>query len=413
MSEGTDNLHAPRRNTRRSVALAVTAVLVLTALFGSRAHANKSPSHEPAFAAVGSPRTFQSTAGVYEFVFAAARGATPFDHIALHRITPGPVAPSTPGVTQIAPVVSFVSRPRVVMLYLPGTNMNGQVAIDNTQYSLPLYFAAHGVDAWALDYRTHFVPPSTPQAALTELTSWTNELFESDIDAAVSFIVKTTGRDRIFVAGFSRGVNFAYLYAAAHPARVAGLVLFDGWIGHGRPGAPPIGVYADDVGGKHLTWDKREALLKLVIANPGAPAPIAKYKSASDNLNHVVYDSAGFGGKGGLSNPFGGFSDPSVLAQVLIQYDRYWPTVQDYEDSFGAGAAASLARSKIPVLAFSSSNIAPDWPQNVAKSAASTGSKDITVKALNGWGHLDVICGTHAEAEVFAPAVAWLKRHQK
>lgn len=398
MSDATDNLRISKRNVRLSVALALAALFASTPLSGSRAHAIESRSDEPAFAAVGSPRAFQSTAGVYEFVFAAARGATPFDQIALHRITKGPLA---------------ASRPRLVMLYLPGTNMNGQVAIDNQQYSLPLYLAAHGVNVWALDYRTHFVPPSTPQADLTELKSWTNELFVADIDAAVSFIVKTTARDRLFVSGFSRGVDFAYLYAAAHPARVEGLVLFDGWIGHGRAGAPPAGVYADNVGGKHLTWDRREALLKLVIADPEAPAPLPKYKSASDNLNHVVYDSAGFGGKGGLSNPFGGFSDPAVLAQVLIQYDRYWPAVQDYEDSFGPRAAASLAKSKIPVLAFSSTNIAPDWPQSVAKSAGATGSKDVTVKALKGWGHLDVICGTHAEAEVFAPAAAWLKRHQK
>lgn len=151
----------------------------------------------------------------------------------------------------------------------------------------------------------------------------------------------------------------------------------------------------------------------MVIENPGGPAPIPEYKTAGENLAHVVYYSAGFGGKGGLANPLGGFSNLDALARTLISYDRYWPIVQDYEDALGAKDAEALANSKIPVLAFSSTNIAPDWAERVAKSAASTGSSDVTVKRLAGWGHLDVICGAHAEEEVSDPAIEWLRRHQR
>jgi|SRR5216683_1408288 len=120
--------------------------------------------------------------------------------------------------------------------------------------------------------------------------------------------------------------------------------------------------------------------------------------------------SAGFGGKGGLANPIGGFSDPSTLAHVLITYDRYWPIMQDYEDSFPSVVMGALRRSKIPVLAFSSTNIAPGWPDRVAQSASSTGSDNVHVRRLQGWGHLDVICGTHAARDVFKPALEWLMR---
>jgi pimeloyl-ACP methyl ester carboxylesterase len=242
---------------------------------------------------------------------------------------------------------------------------------------------------------------------------WTNAVFESDIDDAAKFVRASTGADRIFVSGFSRGVAFAYLYAAAHPNNVAGLLLFDGRIGDGHPGSPPPGIYAEDVSGRHLTWENRDALLRLVIANPAAPAPIRPYKNAADNLAHVVYDSSAFGGKGALANPIGGFSDPSILARLLIRYDRYWPIMQDYGDSFTPALAASLARSRIPVLAFSSTNFGRDWPRKVARSAAATGSSDTTVSTLAGWGHLDVVCGTHVEREVFAPAAGWLTRHSK
>ncbi|MGH7933816.1 MAG: hypothetical protein ACREQN_11720, partial [Candidatus Binataceae bacterium] len=149
------------------------------------------------------------------------------------------------------------------------------------------------------------------------------------------------------------------------------------------------------------------------ITNPNAPAPLPKYKSAAENLEHVVYDSAGFGGRGGLANPFDGFSDPVVLARELITYDRYWPAAQDYESSFTPPLMASLKNSKIPVLAFSSTNISAQWPGQVVQSAHATGSSDVSVKTLTRWGHLDVICGTHAESQVFAPVLAWLRRHRK
>jgi dienelactone hydrolase len=348
------------------------------------------------FSPAGLMRKFSAAPGVYEFVFQARRGDSAFAHAGLHRITSGPVP---------------AAHPAIAMLYLPGTYMNGEIAIDNPRYSLPLYMALHGVDFWAFDYLTHFVPASARPAELAQLQTWTNEMFEADISAAARFVMATTGRDRIFISGFSRGVEFAYLYAAAHPRNVKGLVLFDGSISHGRSGSPPPGEYAEDLAGRHLTWDKRQALLQLVIRDPNAPAPLAKFRTAAENLDHVVYESAGFGGKGGLSNPMDGFADPSVLARVLIRYDRYWPAVQDYEDSFTPLLAKQLASSDIPVLAFSSTNIAADWPEHVEKSAASTGTHNVIVKKLKDWGHLDVICGTHAEPEVFAPTLQWFRHN--
>ena len=102
-----------------------------------------------------------------------------------------------------------------------------------------------------------------------------------------------------------------------------------------------------------------------------------------------------------------------MLARVLIGYDRWWPAVQDYDNPFDASALARLKASKIPVIAFASTNISASGPRWSAESAAATGSTEVTVKRLDGWGHLDVICGTHAESEVYAPPLAWLRRHQK
>jgi hypothetical protein len=32
------------------------------------------------------------------------------------------------------------------------------------------------------------------------------------------------------------------------------------------------------------------------------------------------------------------------------------------------------------------------------------------VIVLSEWGHLDVLCGTHAEVQVYTPIRAWLRR---
>jgi pimeloyl-ACP methyl ester carboxylesterase len=350
------------------------------------------------FTAVGTPRPFAKAPGVREWTYTMVRGPSPFDRIGLHRVARGRLPPA---------------HPNIVMLYLPGTNMNGEVTVDDPRHSLPLFMAIHGVDFWALDYRTHFIPPATPVTDLTELKGWTNDLFESDIEAAARYVMDTTGRERIFVAGFSRGASFAYLFAAQHPQAAQGLAIFDGWIPPDRPAvAPPADRYADDVGGAHLTYDKRQALMEAVIANPAGSAPLPKYETARENLEAVVYGAGGmFGGHGGLANPGGGYSDAVVLARMLAGYDRYWPTVQDYENSFTAADRAHLASSKIPVIAFSSTNIGGQWPARVAQSASATGSTHVKVKTLAGWGHLDVICGTHAEAEVYRPTLLFVETH--
>ncbi len=279
---------------------------------------------------LGEAHSFKDAPTVTEWRFEDVRGTSPFDKIGLHHVAIGKEAPTNPA---------------LVILYLPGTNMNGIVAPDDVKYSLALYLATHGADFWAMDYRTHFIPPATPQSDLAELKTWTYDLFASDVDEAVKFVRAHTRHGKIFLAGFSRGVTNEYLYTSMHPENVQGLVVLDGFLSLKTPRTAPADVYADDIGGAHLTYDKRKTLMEMVIANPDGPAPIPKYKTARENLEHVVYDAGGvFGGHGGLANPQGGKSDPVELAKLLITYDRYWPTVQDYENPFTPERLAALGQ---------------------------------------------------------------------
>ena len=376
---------------RRHLALDLSLVLLLLCATHTVASAAE-------FNAVGAARELKGAPGIYEWSFEATVGKSPFDKVALHRVAKGPTPPA---------------HPDAVVLYLPGTNMNGEVALDDPRYSLQVYLAEQGVDVWSMDYRTHFIPPETPQSDLAELAGWTNDLFESDVDAAAKFVSEKTGRDKLFVAGFSRGVELAYLNAAMRPERVAGIIAIDGFIPSHPMRATPLepGQYADDVGGKHLTYDKRHVLMQMVIDNPDQPAPIPKYKTARENLEHVMYDAAP--GNGAFANMPGGFSDPVVLAKLLIAFDRYWPAVQDGENPFTPALLASLQASKIPVIAFASTNFGADWPGQVEAASKSTGAPDPSFTKFDGWGHLDVLAGSKSEPDVFAPTAAWIKQHQK
>jgi alpha-beta hydrolase superfamily lysophospholipase len=349
------------------------------------------------FAALGGARELKGAPGIFEWTFDATRGASPWDRIAVHHIARGPEP---------------AAHPEIVVLYLPGTNMNGEVAYDDPRYSLPVYLATRGVDVWTLDYRTHFVPPETPSEKLGELRAWTYDVFLADIAAAAKFVSAKTGRSKLFVAGFSRGATLAYLFAAENPGEVAGLLILDGYIG-GRPmpGYDSSKV-ASDLGGKQLTFDKRHKLLAMVIANADGPAPIPQFKTARENLIHVVERPGALGGAKGLANPSGGFSDPVVLAKTLSAYDRWWPNVHNGETPFSAERRAALKDSKVPVIAFASTNVSAGWAAQVEQSAHATGSGDVKVIVLKDWGHLDVICGTEAEQQVFAPLAQWLKQHQ-
>ncbi|MEO8500667.1 MAG: hypothetical protein ABI565_07115, partial [Vicinamibacteria bacterium] len=56
----------------------------------------------------------------------------PFDRIEVHRYR-----------TRAEPVAT--------LLYLPGTNMNGEVAVADEDHNLWIFLARHGVDVFALD----------------------------------------------------------------------------------------------------------------------------------------------------------------------------------------------------------------------------------------------------------------------
>ncbi len=331
--------------------------------------------------------------------------AGPLDRIEVHRYR-----------TKAAPIAT--------LLYLPGTNMNGEAAVTDEDHNLWIFLARRGVEVFALDYRTRASSSTTDPKALAAMKAWTTEAFVDDIRAASALARGESGRARLYLAGFSRGVFLAYAYACSEPAAVAGLVALDGQFkSHAPknqydPGADlskleESGGWASDVSGR-LGWEGRQKLMLATAENPMAPATDPKFKTLGEQLANLLQFAWG---PGALANPLGGQSRPEVLGRLLAGYDRYYPAIQDPEakrmgdrdDDPQTPLDDLWGEMKLPILYFGNARMPGDWLLNGIYSAQRSGSPDVTINVLEGYGHLDVLISEHARREVFEPTLAWIR----
>jgi len=324
-----------------------------------------------------------------------------YDHIRVHRYrTAGPA--------------------KAVLLYLPGTNMNGQVALRDEDHNLWIFLARRGVEVYALDYRTAF-PISSGVNDLGFMAEWTVDAFTEDIRTAAGLVRKESGRAKLFVSGFSRGAFFAYAYAGVEPEGVAGLVILDGPFKNHAAAAfdraaemgklKASGAWASDVSGP-MGWDNRAKLLGAAAANPAGAALDAKFSTVGDQVSDLLYNAWG---PGGLTNTRGQTKVQNV-SRLLVGYDRWYPAIQNVEGRAIASVADdpdtkvddNFGKWTVPVLFFGSTGMGADFLLNGIYSAAKSGSKDVTLNVLEGYGHLDIVVGEKARGDVFEPTLAWI-----
>lgn len=310
---------------------------------------------------------------------------------------------------------------RAALLYLPGAWMNGHAALRDPRYSLWLHLASRGIEVFALDYRTHFVAPDPGEHAF--MRDWTLERFVDDARAAAALARRESGRSRLFVAGFSRGATLAFGVACSEPPRaVAGLVVLDGPF---KRAAPEVfdfeaeraaliasGRLASDVAGG-IGWPERHRLMAAAASDPEGPALAADFDSVGDQVARLLYDAWR---PGGLADPVHGVSRVEVLARLLDGYDRYWPAIQNLEgrriasqpDDPHTTLDDAWGELAVPVLYFGATGMGPEWILDGIWSVVRSGSPDVSLHVLEGWGHLDVLVGERARAEVFEPTSAWI-----
>lgn len=353
-------------------------------------------------------------AGIDETVWRSPRPPNgPHDQIEVHRYRA--VEPSK-------------AAPKAALLYLPGTNMNGEAALGDEDHNLWFFLAKRGIEVYALDYRTHFVSNDDVED-LSFMTKWTLEAFVEDAAAAAALARREGGHESLFVAGFSRGVTLAYGLAASEPAgSVAGVIALDGaFKSHAPKGEFDLpaatekllesAVFATDVAGSR-GWEWRAKLMADAAENPSGPAQSPSFETIGEELTEILY---GAWGPGALANPKE-VSDPAVLARLLAGYDRYYPTIQnvegrslsDYVDDPSTPIDDGWAELELPVLYFGSTGmqrfLGARWLLDGIHSAAEAGGKDFTINVLEGYGHLDVLVGESARADVFEPTLEWIER---
>jgi pimeloyl-ACP methyl ester carboxylesterase len=357
---------------------AASLLLLVTALACRRAR----PDHaEAACTHVQATRQVYGAA-LCEDVFTCVRPpAGRFDRIGLHRLAPCDAVPGP------------------VLLYLPGTHMNGELPIADPRHDFRVYLAVAGVRTWGLDYRTHAVPPDASDADLGALSRWTADLFVDDAAWAAGF-VRGADAGPLYAAGFSQGAAFAYRLASRPGQQLAGLLILDGAVGEGR--APSASGPAIDVGSGRLPFVERDRLLADVMADPQRASPLSGFPTAGEALGQVLWSSPTFGGQGGLANTRDAVSDVRLLATLLRSYDRWWPRA-----TLAASAPAPPSR-QLPVLAFASTKLGPDWVARVHASAERWGGAAARIRDLPGYGHLDVLVGRRAAQDVFEPTRVWL-----
>ena len=309
---------------------------------------------------------------------------------------------------------------KAALLYLPGTNMNGQVALADEDHNLWSFLARRAVEVYALDYRTASVPPSVTDVAF--MSGWTVDAFTDDVRAAAALARRESGRPKLFVAGFSRGAFFAYAYAGVEPDQVAGLVILDGpFKDHAARGSfdrageiaklKASGQWGSDVAGK-LGWDNRAKLLGAAAADPAGPALDAKFPNVGEQVSALLYTAWG---PGGLTNTHG-LTKVQNVSRLLVGYDRWYPAVQTIEGQAIAAQADdpdtkvddNFGKWTVPILFFGSTGMGADFLMNGIYSAAKSGSKDVTLNVLERYGHLDLVVGEKARADVFEPTLAWI-----
>jgi pimeloyl-ACP methyl ester carboxylesterase len=299
---------------------------------------------------------------------------------------------------------------QAVVLFLPGTHMNGRTSIHDERYNVWLYLAHRGVPVYALDYRSHFVAPD--EADLTRLAAWTSEVYVDDAASALQFVREQHPESQVFVMGFSRGAGLAYGLACMRESALSGLIALDGGFkrpgGRGRVDYPAElakwrarGQWADDVAGRRGWEGRRQLMQRAIDDEPGGREALAG----------VLYNAWG---AGRMANP-DTISDTAVLARLMIGYDRYYPAVQNVD-----GQAIAAARNaphtpiddcwgemQLPILAveaerFRGMGIAARY------SAEQSGSADVEVITLAGYGHLDVLVARTAQEQVFEPVLRWI-----
>ena len=447
-----------------SVALVWLGLGSLQALAGESSTALSQESHALSMPEVGSVmgQGFQRQevlGGIAHYSTRVQVGPGTHDVITLHRV----VRESSPG--RPAP-----SPRSVFMIHGDAWNFTGAFMASTlstavpADHSIALYLAQQGVDVWGIDLRWTHVPLETQNFDF--MAGWNMGTHVQDVGQGLELArvvrVKTgSGGGRMYLLGWSRGALLGYAYLSAETQRpaalhhVAGFIPVDMVVKFGPEAAqqqawacqrlavaqqakeagrveggllgPGAGVGVKFMGDlASVAPDAPTPLLPLPLTNRqvallGGAATFSLFAPLQAAVPGYHFTAGQFSEQG-LPAALSHVSEP-FLFNYLSQarpYQDFNEVVEGETLMCGSDELPyddHLAQVKVPVLYVGA---AGGFGQFGVHSTTLLGSKDVSVHMVQNlpaearvldYGHADLFLASDARERVWAPILAWMKRH--
>jgi dienelactone hydrolase len=330
-----------------------------------------------------------------------------------------------------------------IIFMLPGTwQAGGWSQIQDPDLNPMYYLAYHGYDVYTMDYRMANIPQMQYQQLaehgvdITIAANWSYGVFREDVKACVDQIKQISSAEKIFMSGFSRGASLMYVYANKYQEDLLGLVTLDGTIkkypeipeyqldeqtysgmiylfSSGMLNDPETGEpfpFVYNATDHYSSWKLADALpYEEVMAGGQLPGG---YQNVSEFVAADAYEL--MSGGGAFTNYRDGYIDIQVLVQALNDFTQYYPSVQTFEDMVMAGYHDVPYLDyddnivTLPAIAFLTKLTCPWGSAPSDQIPNMTTSEDVTITFLDGYGHMDILYGEGAEADVKEPLLQWL-----
>lgn len=309
-----------------------------------------------------------------------------------HYPAPSPSPDATP--------LPLRTRP-VILVHGVATNHLCLDLVENG--SLARHLAQQGFDVWALDMRGHGDSRKPPKGVSTSARSF-DDYVKHDAPAAIRYVKDQTGADGVAWVGHSMGGMVAYAYLGAGGTGIDVLVAI----------ASPGSMRQHGLLRLTAEMGPAVALFPQVYSRGFGKMHAAVFRGWSPfHFDNLVYD------RDNLTRDERKLLAATALenlSRAEVKSFSAWSTRDRFASDDGTvDYAAGFSRITVPALLVSGTadRIVP--PANVQFVMGRLGSPDKTHRVfgeLSGdardWGHVDLVSGRLADAEIFPEIAAWL-----
>lgn len=342
-----------------------------------------------------------------------------------------------------------------VILLLPGTwNAAGWSDLIDTSINTIYYLANQGYDVYTLSFRNGAIPnleyEQFPEYGfdVSQTLDWTYGLYREDIKACIEKIKRLSKTRKVFLAGFSRGVQLAFIYASKYQNDLKGLVALDGPVKKYPPntdeavdqesfnfviyllqnGLLPVpddcdGILCPPAGTNYqllneATWEhynswQLAAVVPFAMTLAGSELPAEFFTISS----FIADNGYSMWGDGVFSNYYGGNINEEVLVTAMSEFTRFWPTIQDFEqwqlEAYDDVPYFDYDDNQVnlPLIAFLSPLFCPNASCTDPSIPNLTIHPDVTINYLSAYGHIDIMFGNNSMTDIKEPLLNWLNSH--